>query len=275
MRRALACLCVPAVLVACAPKPTHAPSPTAALNQDRLNADIDREIGGLGTCVIVVDTRSGKSLYQYGHFDVCDAARLPPCETAHLPASLIGLDSGAITPSTVVKWDGTPQPIKAWQVDADLAKAFQVSIPWWFDRLAQTVGPGGLATGLRRLDYGDAKAGAALTVSPRQQVDFLRRFYAGKLSVKPDAAAAVQPLLVHDTGHDAKGRPVEIDGLAGSCALPADAARGVGWWVGRLKTPDRDLVFTASVTAGTPPPGAAIAQAMQDAFTDAGLWPAG
>lgn len=286
MKRALSGLCIAILLAACAPKPAQGPNPTTPLNQDRLNADIDREIGGLGTCVIVVDTASGRSLYQYGHFDVCDAARPPPCETFQLPESLIGLDAGVITPTTVLKWDGTPQPVSAWRVDADPTKAFQGSIPWWFGRLAEQIGAGPMAAALQRLGYGDAKVagplgafwqgpakGGGLTISPRQQVDFLRRFYAGRLPVKPAAAAFVQGLMVHDAGRDAKGRPIEIDGLAGSCSTQADGSNGVGWWVGRLKTPDRDVVFTASVTASAPPPGADIAQAMKDAFTDAGMWP--
>lgn len=287
MRRTLPGLLLTCLLAACAPKSGHPPAAAASpLDQDALNTDIDREIGGLGTCVILADVESGRTLYQYGHFDVCDAARLPPCATFHVPAALTALDTGAVTPTTVFKWDGAPQPIKAWQVDADVSKAVKGSIDWWFARAAKQIGAAPFAAELQKLDYGDAKVTGpitafwqgpvqrgGLTISTRQQVDFMRRLYAGQLPVKPGVAALVENLMVDDVETDAKGRSVEIDGVAGSCSTEADGSRGVGWWVGRLKTADHNIVFAASVVAPEPPPGADIAEAIKDAFTDTGAWP--
>jgi len=273
---ALAALMAPLVLAGCAPPPRD------RVDQDRLNADIDRAIGGLGTCVVILDTQSGRKVYQYGHFDICSRP-LPPCETFEVPAALIGLDAGLITPQTVFKWDGTPQPTKAWQSDADLARAFQGSIAWWFGRLSQQIGHDRYAAALGDFGYGSKDPagpitsfwqgpahGGALAISPGGQAAFMRRLYAGRLPVKPASLQAVQALLRDETRGAAT-----MSGVAGSCADQADRGRGVGWWVGRLKSPQRDLVFAAVVEAAEPPPGSDVGDSLKDAFADAGLWPGG
>ena len=60
MRRVLPGLLLISLLAACTPKSGHPPAAAASpLDQDALNTDIDREIGGLGTCVILADADSG------------------------------------------------------------------------------------------------------------------------------------------------------------------------------------------------------------------------
>jgi len=275
-RSALAALTAFLALAACAPPPRD------RFDQDKLNADIDQAIGGLGTCVIVLDTQSGRKIYQYGKFDICSAS-LPPCETFEPVAALIGLDAGLITPRTVFKWDGTPQPAKAWQVDANLAQAFQASNGWWFGVLSGQIGRERYASALRSFGYGNKDPsgpitsfwqgparGGGLTISPGAQADFMRRLYSGRLKVKPASLQTVQALLVNETRGTA-----QMSAVAASCPDQADRGRGVGWWVGRLKSPTRDLVFAAVVEAAEPPPGSEVGSSLKDAFADVGLWPAG
>jgi beta-lactamase class D len=273
--RALLALILPVAAAGCAP-PTR-----DRVNEARLNADIDASIGGLGTCVVVLDTESGRKVYQYGHFDIC-TRQLPPCETFEPAAALIALDAGLITPQTVMKWDGSPQPTKAWQADADLARAFQTSNGWWFANVSRQIGAARYAAVLRAFGYGNHDVGGpitrfwqgpaqggALAISAKEQASFVRRLYTGELKVKPASAQAVQALLVNESRGDAT-----MSGAAGSCADQADRGRGAGWWVGRLKSTARDLTFAAVVEAPEPPPGPVVASAIKDAFADAKLWPA-
>jgi beta-lactamase class D len=270
-----------AIVVAALAASGCAPPPRDRLDQERLNADIDRTIGGLGTCVIVLDTQSGRKLYQYGQFDICHQP-LPPCETFEVPAALIGLDAGLIAPRTVVKWDGTPQPTRALQVDANMQKAFADAIGWWFARLSRQIGQARYAARLGDFDYGSKAPtgpvdsfwqgparGGGLTISTVGQARFLQRLFAGALPVRPGSAAAVEAAL--QTESHGGGA---ISGLAGSCSDQADRGRGVGWWVGRLKSAQRDLTFAAVVESAEPPPGSEVETNLKDAFADAGLWPA-
>jgi beta-lactamase class D len=282
----LTALLFSAALAGCAPATgpgAHAPP----IDQARLEAGIDRTLGGGETCVVVADTAGGHVLYQYGNAGVC-MRPLPPCSTFKIANSLIGIDLGLVTPQTVFKWDGKPEPVKAWETDADMAKAFKYSIVWWYQRLAQQVGHDRYAERLKAFDYGSRdpagpvtyfwlgpSVGGGLVISTRQQVGFLKRLYAGELPVKPQTAAFVRQIMVNETRADAKGGRYVMSGKTGSCSSVADGSRSVGWWVGRLQTPSRDLLFAASVEAADAPPGAEVEQRVKDIFTDAGLWPAG
>ena len=270
-------------LAACAPKSAPIKNPNT------LESAIDKQMGGAGTCVILADTRTGEALYQYNADKACNAP-LPPCATFNIVTDLVGLDQGLVTPRTVAKWDGSPQPVRAWQTDADATKAYKNQIDWWFQRLAGAIGHDRYAAALNGFDYGNKTvagplplfwqgphSGGGQTISTHQQVDFLRRLYTGKLPVKPGTAAFVQTLMVDESrnGQSPNGQQFTISGETGSCPSQEDGSRSVGWWVGRLKTPTRDLVFAASVEAAGGPPGEEIEQTLKDIFADAGLWPQG
>lgn len=270
-----AALALPLVLAGCKPPPRD------MFDHDKMNADIDGAIGGLGTCVIILDTRSGRKLYQYGHFDICSRA-LPPCETFEVPVALAALDQGLVTPQSVLKWDGSPQPIAVWQSDADMARAFRDSVGWWFSRLSQQIGAPRWRTILGTFAYGNRSVsgpvtafwrgpaqGGALGLSAGDQAAFMRRLFAGQLPVKPASAAAVEAVLPAETRGAAT-----MSGVAGSCSDQADRGRGVAWWTGRLKSPGRDLTVAAVVEAAEPPPGSDVGDSLKSAFADAGLWPA-
>jgi beta-lactamase class D len=281
-RGGLAALLLVLSLFACAPKPAPISNP------DTLESGIDKQMGGVGTCVVLADAKTGAILYQYNSDAVCKTP-LPPCSTFNIVTSLIGLDSGVIAPGTVFKWDGTPQPVKALQTDADIRTAYKNAIDWWFQRLATEIGHDRYAQALSAFDYGNKAlagplpmfwdgphVGGGLGISTRQQADFLSRLYAGKLPVKADTASIVESLMVNET-RSTPGAPGSyvMSGETGSCASAADGSTTVGWWVGRLKTPKRDLVFAASVNGATAPPGEEVEEAMKDILADAGLWPQG
>jgi beta-lactamase class D len=282
--RGLTALLLAALLLGCAPQ---GGPPAAPIDQAKLEAGIDRTMGGADTCVVVADTKGGRTLYQYGNAGVC-MRPLPPCSTFKIANSLIGLDLGLVTPKTVFKWDRTPQPVNAWETDADMATAFKQSIVWWYQRLARSVGHDRYVEKLKVFDYGSRdpagpvdefwlgpKVGGGLVISTRQQIDFLKRLYAGQLPVKPETAAFVRQIMVDETRADAKGGRYVMSGKTGSCSSTLDGSRSVGWWVGRLQTPSRDLLFAASLEAADAPPGGEVRQRIKDIFADAGLWPAG
>ena len=218
--------------------------------------------------MILADTRSGKVLYQYNDDKACKAP-LPPCATFNIVTDLIGLDQGLITTTSVAKWDGSPQPVRAWQTNADITKAYKNQIDWWFQRLAGAIGHDRYATSLASFDYGNKTLAGPLPLfwqGPHSGagLDHLdapaggfpwRRLYTGKLPVKPETASFIEKLMVDET----RGSST-ISGAIGSCPSEADGSSNVGWWVGHLKSPSRDMVFAASVDADEAPPGLEIEQ---------------
>lgn len=283
-------LLIAALLAACYPKSPKAPAaprkaaaPTGQLDKARLETGIDQKFGGVGTCVIIADTSSGDEVYRYNSNAVC-MNPLPPCATFQVPLTLMGLDAGAVTPATVLKWDKSPQPVRAWQHDADLKAAFSEGIHWWFAALARKLGPERLKQGLDAYDYGaehkvdgpvtsfwmGPAEGGRLGVSTRQQVQFLHHLYAGKLPAKPEAAGVLKDLMV-----DEIRQGYTMSGKAGSCPTLSDGSRQVAWWVGRLTGPAGDRVFAASIEGQSDNalPGLEVQERVKSVFADAGLWP--
>jgi beta-lactamase class D len=151
-----------------------------------------------------------------------------------------------------------------------------------------TIGHDHYVKALRRLGYGDhdpaglsngfwlgPQAGGFQTITTGQQADFIRRFYAGALPVKPEALRTVQGLTADETRPTPGGGQAVIQGRAASCSSVVDGSRRVGWWVGRIKTPKRDMIIAASVEATEAPPGIEIERRLEDIFAEAGIIPPG
>lgn len=252
-----------------------------AFDKAKLDAAIDKSLGGPDTCVVLADTRSGSEAYRYGSNVAC-ARTFPPCSTFDIPASLVALDSGAATVDGVVKWDGRPQALKSWQRDLSLKAAFKDSVPWFYQKLARDLGPSGYEKALAGLKYGDRvpatpidqfwmgpQAGGQLGVSTHDQAAFLHRLYAGQLAARPASVAAVEALMVDEIRSGST-----VSGKYATCASNSDGSRQVGWWIGRLQGPKADYVFAASIEGDNALPGLEVQTRLKDAFAKAGLWPA-
>jgi len=253
------------------------------LDKDKLNTAIDNKLGGADTCVVLVDAKTGGITFQYGAEDVCRIQQ-PPCATFDVPAALIGLDLGVITPSTVYKWDGTAQPVSAWQTNANIAKANQDGIQWWWQDLTQALGHDRIADALKRFDYGNKVAdgpersfwlgpqnGGALAISTRQQAQFMQKFYAGALGMKPETTKFVTSMLVDEDWGDTRQGPSVVSAVMGGCPMRADGTRSVSWAAGRIQTAKHDYAYAASMVGEAPPPGIEIQQKLKDSFAAAGL----
>src|SRR5205085_6489819 len=93
--------------------------PPPAIDKAKLESAIDSRFGGVGTCVVVADTRTGDEVYRYNNNTACGRLQ-PRCATFDVPNSLIALEAGIVTPTSKLKWDKSPQPVKTWEADADL-----------------------------------------------------------------------------------------------------------------------------------------------------------
>ncbi len=252
------------------------------LDRDRFEAALDPAVGGPDTCLVLKDTGSGAELYRYGAESVCNRP-LAPCETFRIPMTVIGLSEGQATRSEVVKWNGKVQPYKAWERDMDLDDAWRAGADWWFQRLALAIGPDRFRQGLSAFGYGQGKpigrpdafwmgpaAGGGLYLSTRNQADLLRKLAHAALPAKAEAQQTVQDLMADGT----RGQVAFYD-LGAQCPSIADASHDVSWWVGRIKGPDRDVVFALSIDSGNPLSGREIESRMLPILTRAGLLPAG
>ena len=194
--------------------------------------------------------------------------RLPPCSTFKVFHALIGLDIGVpdrhdagnvlhITGKldgdgarTLMKWNGKPSSIAAWNHDQTLASAMRHSVVWYFQRVATGIGEERMQRGLDRIGYGNRDISGGLTrfwlqsslkISPREQVGLLRALFNGSLPFAAEDIAVVKRDITLSSGNG-----VRFMGKTGSGSDDAD--RGIiGWFVGGVETPHNRWSFAVNI----------------------------
>ena len=174
-----------------------------------------------------------------------DLGRFPPCSSFKLPHTLIALGAGAVAlEDSRLPWDPAREPAQdhwpaSWKRDQDLRSALRDSVVWYYQELARRVGSEEMARRLATFAYGNQDLsggidrfwlGSSLRVSPQEQVEFLRRLFAGELEVPVEHRTLLQDSLLLETvgGH-------RISGKTGAC--PEGKGLWHGWLVGWIEPP--------------------------------------
>jgi bla regulator protein BlaR1 len=205
--------------------------------------------------------------------------RSTPCSTFKILNSLIALETGVATGADFsLRWDGTKHPIEAWNRDQTLRSAFSVSCLWYYETLAARIGMAKYKPVMERVGYGngDLSGGlphfwleSSLTISPDEQVRFLRRLHAREL---PFSAKSVDTLL--DIMTLSKSGKTVFRGKTGSAG---DAVKGIatlGWFVGSVTTAEGDYFFATRIKGGDNPSGRTARGITEAILLKLGLLPA-
>ena len=200
--------------------------------------------------------------------DECDRRTLP-ASTFKVPHALIALDTGVVSERTTMKWDGTKQDFPAWQRDHTLDSAIKSSVVWFFQRAARSIGRERELEHLRAFEYGSQTfAGPVdqfwlngeLTISPREQIAFLKRMVSYQLPVARQhvdtviAAMTMPPgTLSNASGiHDFALRwpnPV-VRAKTGNGTVNGERA---SWVIGEVESAGTRFVFASRVRSATRP----------------------
>lgn len=184
------------------------------------------------------------ALNQYSgyHPALWDSGYLP-ASTFKIPNTLIGLDCGAIDTTVVFPWDGAPRRLSDWNRDLNLREAFRVSCVPCYQELARRIGTDRMLEYLSRLNYGQMEVTPETIdlfwlegnsrVTPREQVDFLRRLREESLPLKSSAMHAVKAIMQNEKTPDYK--------LYGKTGWAFRNGNNYGWFVGWVETADRIL----------------------------------
>jgi hypothetical protein len=131
-----------------------------------------------GECVIIAPLDGAPETVVGGA--ECDRRTLP-ASTFKVPHALIALDTGVVSDSTTMTWDGTKQDFPVWEHDHTLDSAIKSSVVWFFQRAARSIGRDRELTHLRAFSYGSQTfsgpvdrfwLNGELTISPREQIAF-------------------------------------------------------------------------------------------------------
>ncbi|MFZ5889651.1 MAG: penicillin-binding transpeptidase domain-containing protein [Myxococcota bacterium] len=243
----------PAAKTAAAPAtvpvvPSSAPAASAALPQERPEWRRHFEALHISGTTALFDTQSG--ILACSDVALCQRAVLP-ASTFKIPNSMIGLELGILEDAeTRLPWDGKQYDIPEWNRDNDLRTAIRVSCVPCYQAIARQVGTERMQEWVNRLDYGnhDISGGidhfwlrGGMRISPLQQVEFLRRFEAGKLPISPRTAEIVRDIMTLDVGPDHV--------LLGKTGLqvPPNATELTAWFVGFVELGQRRVFFATLV----------------------------
>ena len=200
-----------------------------------------------------------------GPVEAC-RTRITPASTFKIPHALAALDAGVISgPDDRLAYDGTGQWPESARRDHTLASAIQNSVVWYFQRIAERLGPDRELSYLTKLAYGNMDSSSGLTtfwiggsllITAEEQQSFLVKLYEDRLPFAPAAMKQVREMLIEPAGVvvNAAGRQpfnapwpagTVVSGKTGSAT---DASgRGARWLIGHIRKESRSYVFVSCV----------------------------
>lgn len=188
--------------------------------------------------------------------------RFSPKSTFKIPNSLIGLETGVIGGADfVIPWDKAQyppdnwvaEPFVHWKRDHNLRSAFKYSVLWYYREIAKRVGAERMKDFVSRLGYGNHDASGTidrfwlnetLKISADEQLEFLKKLYAGKLPVSRRSIDIVKEIMVQESTPTYK-----LSAKTGG----GPRAEGVviGWYVGYVETRGDVYFFAMNIDGPT------------------------
>jgi beta-lactamase class D len=183
--------------------------------------------------------------------------RFIPASTFKIPNSLIALETGvADSPGFALAWDGVERGYD-WDRDHDLRSAFRVSAVWFYQELARRIGEQRMREWLVAADYGNADiAGGvdmfwlngALRISPREQVEFLRRLHEGDSPFAPEVVRVFLDEVMIDEQREGVTIRAKTGWARSQDFVDPNTAGfdgNLGWFVGSVEQADGSRVYFA------------------------------
>jgi beta-lactamase class D len=180
-----------------------------------------------------------------------------PASTYKIPNSLIALETGVIQNDVdVLTWDGIERglladsPIDEWNQDLNMRLAFKYSAIWFYQVLARKVGHQRMQDFVTKIQYGNQNIGGQedidkfwlegeLRITPRQQIDFLRRFQQNDLPFTQKNIDLVKDIaIVEETDNYV---------LRGKTGIAVSVTPQIGWYVGYLEQNDNVYFFAINI----------------------------
>lgn len=189
--------------------------------------------------------------------------RFSPKSTFKIPNSLIGLETGVIKDADfVIRYDsqkypsgdwGTGYPFIHWAQDHTLRSAIKYSVVWYYRELAKGVGAERMRKYVNAFKYGDRNIKGSvdgfwldnrLHISADEQIEFLKKFYAGKLPVSKRSTDIVKDILVLEQTPDYK-----LSGKTGGGSI--ESGKYIGWFIGYLETRGNVYFYATNIEGPT------------------------
>lgn len=199
--------------------------------------------------VLIYDQR--ENVYFSNDFEWVDQGFLP-ASTFKIPHSIIALETKVVeSENTVFAYHGESRWLEAWEQDLTFAQAFKLSCLPCYQEVAPKIGVDTMRVYLQKLDYGNMDVtpenldqfwvGGNSRITPREQVEFLQRFFEKKLPIQSRTYRLMQEIMELHTGEYT---------LYGKTGWSVDGDQNNGWFVGILASAERTYYFASNVEPG-------------------------
>ena len=210
--------------------------------------------GTTESCFLLYDVKADKLVRKHETNAHCTKAYAP--STSFLFAlSLLGFDSGVLAPDRAFAWDKTEHKNNSWNQPQTPASWAANSVGWVSAEIANQIGAPKMQAYLQKLQYGNAdlssgvpgfwQAGGSLTITPEQQLTFMRAFSKGTLPLSKVAISETRSnfLYAHSNGWTLSGKPG-----AGAVSNDEGAAK-YGWFLGEVSKKGQRFVVVTHIVA--------------------------
>ncbi|WP_454688627.1 class D beta-lactamase [Achromobacter aloeverae] len=209
-------------------------------------------------CTLAADAADGRVLVEQG---AC-GDRYTPASTFKIAISLMGFDAGILKDENTPVWNFQPgYPDwggEEWHKPATPARWIKYSIVWYSQQVAERLGQARFQEYTSKFHFGNEDVSgepgkhnglqgawiiSSLRVSPREQVDFIRKIVNRRLPVSAHAYDMTARIL--DLGPIADGWRLYGKTGTGSPGSNGhyDPSRAYGWFVGWMEKDGRKVVF--------------------------------
>lgn len=152
-----------------------------------------------------------ENLYHSNDFEWALTKRLP-ASTFKIPHTIIGLETGQLSDSTLFKWNGEKRAFKSWEQDHTLEQAFKRSCLPCYQQLAPMIGVDTMNYYLQKIGYHGMKVDSSnlsmfwisgkSAIHQMQQIQFLQRLFKSDLSILQTTEKKIKTLLLENTNSE-------------------------------------------------------------------------
>lgn len=218
-------------------------------------ADFSQQFKSLGVNGSILIYDLNQDLFYQHNPDRNNTAFLP-ASTYKIPNSLIALETGVIQNDVnILTWDGIERgladaPIDEWNQDLNMRLAFKYSAVWFYQVLARKIGHQRMQDFVTKIQYGNQNIGGKedidqfwlegeLSITPRQQIDFLRRLQQNDLPFAQKNIDLVKDIAIAE----------ETDNyvLRGKTGIATSVTPQIGWYVGYLEQNNNVYFFATNI----------------------------
>lgn len=202
---------------------------------------------GIHGTILIFDS-DAKAFYS-NDFAWAEKGQLP-ASTYKIPNSIIALETDVVEHDSVLfKWDGEQRAFKIWEQDLMFRDAFKFSCVPCYRAIARDIGVDRMNEYIAKFDYGNIQVDSTnldlfwltgkATITPFQEIDFLKRFYNAELPISKRTENIVKKIMVLKENSTYK--------LSGKTGWTMDDDKNNGWFVGFVEAKNKVFYFATNV----------------------------